>query len=261
MILDGQNMALAIQLTAKEILTSRWQVILAVITQFVGVGTISATVSGLNGQSYAFEDCSCLAVFWWGWLGNCSPSISSLEPTVFWTYLACRFIGNLQISFHALWNTTSFDRAEKDTRNTANKLRKLGGPLFGITYPHFSERGTARYGEYPATVTFMYAFYGLFALTSLVNAETTIRDLGIVPSSAIALATFFRVFWLFVFSFSTKTLKKWGSAGLSSCDYCSSRTLPNSSSSHFLLVHHPTHYLWVACFGTLSMSLQVMTIM
>jgi hypothetical protein len=185
MILDGQNMALAIQLTAKETLTSRWQVILAIITQFVGLGIISVTVARFNDRSYASEECNCLAVFRWGWLGNCSSSMSSLGPTVFWTYLSCRFIGNLRASFHALWNTASFDRTEKDTRDTANKLKKLGGPLFDITYPHHSERGSARYGEYPATVSFMYALYGLFALTSLVNAETIIRDLGIVPSSAI----------------------------------------------------------------------------
>jgi hypothetical protein len=83
MILDGQTMALAIQLTAKETLTSRRQVVIAVITQFVGLGTISAIVAGLNDRSYASEDCNCLTVFWWGWLGNCSPSISSLEPAVF----------------------------------------------------------------------------------------------------------------------------------------------------------------------------------
>jgi hypothetical protein len=73
MILDAQNMALAIQLTAKETLTSRWQVVLAVLTQFVGLGTICAIVARLNTQSYAPESCSCLSVFWWGWLGNCSP--------------------------------------------------------------------------------------------------------------------------------------------------------------------------------------------
>jgi hypothetical protein len=66
MILDGQNMALAIQLTAKETLTSRWQVVLAVLTQFVGLGTISAIVAGFNARSYASESCSCLLVFWWG---------------------------------------------------------------------------------------------------------------------------------------------------------------------------------------------------
>jgi hypothetical protein len=67
----------------------------------------------------------------------------------------------------------------------------------------------------------MYAFYGLFALTSLINAEITIRDLGIVPSSTIdstgqvialviALATFFRVCWLFVFLFLHEDSKKLG---------------------------------------------------
>jgi hypothetical protein len=96
------------------------------------------------------------------------------------------------------------DCAEKDTRDTADKLKKFSGPLVDITYPHFSEHGIASYGEYPATVTLMYGFYGLFALTSLVNARMTIQSLDIVLSSAvdstgqvialvIAFATFFRV--------------------------------------------------------------------
>jgi hypothetical protein len=84
---------------------------------------------------------------------------------VFWTYLACRYVGVLQMAFHALWNTRSFDRAEKDARDTGDKIKKLGGPLFNITYPNFTYHGNAGYGEYPATITFMYAFYGLFALT------------------------------------------------------------------------------------------------
>jgi len=59
------------------------------------------------------------------------------------------------MAFHALWNTRSFDRAEKDARDTGDKIKKLGGPLFNITYPNFTYH----------TITFMYAFYGLFALT------------------------------------------------------------------------------------------------
>jgi len=39
MILDGQNMALTIQLAAKETLTSRWQVVIVVLAQFVSLRT------------------------------------------------------------------------------------------------------------------------------------------------------------------------------------------------------------------------------
>lgn len=67
----------------------------------------------------------------------------------------------------------------------------------------------------------MYGFYGLFALTSLVNAEITLRNLDIEPSSAIdstgqvitlviALATFFRVSWLFFFLFRHEDAKQGG---------------------------------------------------
>jgi hypothetical protein len=212
MILDGQSMAQSIQLTAKETLTSRWQVGIAVSAQFIGLGTISAIVAGLNDRSYASNDCSCLTVFWRGWLGNCQPTLSSLEPAVFWTYIACRFVCVIQMSLHAIWNTVSFDRAEKDTRDTGDVRKKLGGTLLNITYPHFTKRGSARYGEYPATVTFTYAFYGVLALTSLVTAETTIRDHQLHPSSGIdstgqvfalviAAVTILRAGWLFVFMF------------------------------------------------------------
>jgi hypothetical protein len=138
-----------------------------------------------------------------------------MEPVVFWVYLACRYVGNLQASFYTLHNTASFDRAEKDTRGTADKLKQLGGPLIGITYPHSSERGIAHYGEYPSTLNFMYALYGVFTLTSLANAETTIRNLHILPSSVIdstgqvialviAIDIFFHVCWLFGFLFFTR---------------------------------------------------------
>jgi hypothetical protein len=61
MILDGQNRAMVIQLTDKETLTLRWQVVLAVLTQFVGLGTITTIVAGTNNREFASEDCNCLA--------------------------------------------------------------------------------------------------------------------------------------------------------------------------------------------------------
>lgn len=221
MILDGQSIALSIQLATKETLTSRWQVWIAVLTQFFELSTIIVVVFKFNDRSFASKDCSCLAVFWWAWLGKCQPATSSLEPSVFWIYIACRFVADCQVSFHALWNTSSFDRAEKDGRDAVDNLQKLGGTLRNITYPHFSKHGIARYGEFPATVTFMYAFYGLLALTSLVDADITIRDLDLPPSSGIdstgqvialvvAVVTGLRALWLFGFLFTHDDSKRHG---------------------------------------------------
>lgn len=212
MILDGQSMALSLQLASKETLTSRWQVGVVVATQVIGLGTVSATISKFSNRDFLKPDCNCLTVFWWAWLGHCQSSVSSLEPAVFWTYIACRFIGIIQVSFHSLWNMVPFDRAQKDSRDTGDKLKMLGGTLIDITFPHFTHRGSARYGEYPATVTFMYSFYGLLALTSLVTAWSNISDLNLAPSSdivstgqiialVIAGATILRALWLFIFLF------------------------------------------------------------
>lgn len=84
MILDGQSMALSIQLAAKETLTSRWQVFIVVCAQFIGLGTACAIVAGFNDGLYTSADYSCLTVFWWGLLGQCELSKASLEQYVFW---------------------------------------------------------------------------------------------------------------------------------------------------------------------------------
>ncbi|KIW97468.1 uncharacterized protein Z519_01052 [Cladophialophora bantiana CBS 173.52] len=81
------------------------------------------------------------------------------------------------MSFHALWKTVSFNRPEKDGCDTDDGRKKLGRPIYKIASPQFNNHGATRYSEYLATVTFMCAFYGVLALTSLVTAETTIRDL------------------------------------------------------------------------------------
>lgn len=118
---------------------------------------------------------------------------------------------HFQASVHAVLDTRSFDHAEKAARG--DESEKGSDVLSDITYPHFTVDGSACYDEYPATVTFMYALYGLFALTSLVSAEMTIHDHHLLPSSSIdstgqviALVivgvTVLRAVWLFVFLFS-----------------------------------------------------------
>lgn len=185
MILDGQSMALSIQLASKETLASRWQVSMVVATQLLGYGTTVAIIALFNNGGSPTAECRCVRVFWWGWLANCKEFRSTLEQSVFWLYMVCRGISMVQASFHALWNMTPFDRAQKDSRDTGDDFKKLGGTLIGITYPQYTAHGNARYGEYPATVTFMYAFYGVLSLTSLSIVEGVFRNLDLEASSGV----------------------------------------------------------------------------
>jgi hypothetical protein len=70
-----------------------------------------------------------------------------------------------------------------------------------------SDEGWSQYATCPSTITFMYIVYGVYALTSMAAAETTMRDFGIQPSSdvfsvgqivalVVACATILRACWL-----------------------------------------------------------------
>lgn len=185
MILDGQSVALAIQFTSKETLTAITQVGVGVIAQFFGLGTSMAIIARFNAGGMPTDDCRCIRVFWWAWLSNCHNDRSPHEDSIIWVYMAFRFAGAVQASFHAIWNTRKFDSAEKQSRDHDDAEERLGGVLDGTTYPHFNYRGGAHYGEYPATVTFMYAVYGVIALTSLIAAESVFGNVGLTPSSGV----------------------------------------------------------------------------
>jgi hypothetical protein len=215
MILDAQNMALSIQLAAKETLAARWQVGIVVLAQVFGLSIVPVLVSNLFAGSFATDECGCLTVFWWAWLSNCLPS--SRERVVFWVYYASRCVGFCQAAFHAIYNTETFHEAEPKGKEDDDDEQEKGGLLVGITYPYIADGqsgagpgsyGVARYGEYPATVSFMYGWYGMYALTSLAAAEVAMRDLNLQPTSAIdsvgqiialviAGATTLRAVWLF----------------------------------------------------------------
>ncbi|KAH7136292.1 hypothetical protein EDB81DRAFT_902067, partial [Dactylonectria macrodidyma] len=209
MILDGQGIALSIQLTSKETLAARWQVYIAVFTQFITLGTTMALIFKYSEGDFKTHGCQCLTVFYWAWLSSCPPP-PDVNPTfelkVFWMYFACRIMCVAQASTHAIRDTATFDRAQKASRDT-HRHRRIRGVLKKITFPYFTNYGTAHYNEYPATVTLMFTFYGALALTSLVNAEIAIQNLHIKPSSTvdstgqviaiiIAVASVGRALWL-----------------------------------------------------------------
>lgn len=115
MILDAQNAGLSIQLAAKETLAARWQVQFVFLAQTFGIVVIPVLVSNFNHGAFTSDNCRCLRVFWWAWLSSCG-STAVHEMPVFWTYYACRCIGFIQTSFHSLYNTSKFDKAEKSER-------------------------------------------------------------------------------------------------------------------------------------------------
>ncbi|KAF5003838.1 hypothetical protein FDECE_9631 [Fusarium decemcellulare] len=207
MILDAQNMALSIQLVSKETLAARWQVRTVIIVQIFGLVILALLVTRLFGDSFVTTDCHCLKAFWWAWLGNCSPSRK--EQAIFWRLYALRCVTFLQASFHSMYNAPKFHLAEPKCGNEGNEYQERGGLLIDITYPYSSDSGPAAfYSEYPATISFMYALYGVFALTSMGAAETAMRDLDLKLSSGIssvgqiiaiviAIVTFFRAVYLF----------------------------------------------------------------
>jgi hypothetical protein len=65
MVLDAQNVALQIPLTAKETLSARWQVLLLVPTQILGLALLPVLIVRFINGYYATEDCRCFQIFWW----------------------------------------------------------------------------------------------------------------------------------------------------------------------------------------------------
>ncbi|KAI3400866.1 hypothetical protein diail_1555 [Diaporthe ilicicola] len=117
MILDAQNVGLSVHLEAKETLASRWQVGIVVLAQVFGLIVIPVLVFKFVRADFSNEECSCLTVFWWAWLSSCGQdSTATREMPVFWTYYACRCVGLCQTTFHSLYNTSKFDKAEKSER-------------------------------------------------------------------------------------------------------------------------------------------------
>ncbi|KAK4444598.1 hypothetical protein QBC34DRAFT_308596 [Podospora aff. communis PSN243] len=219
-ILDAQNMALSIQLAAKETLAARWQVSIVILVQLFGLVLIPVLASNLFMGSFAAEDCTCVTVFWWAWLSNCLPAWRQPEEqSVFWIYYTMRCVSFAQAAFHAVFNTQTFHEAEPKCGDEGTEEQKMGGALVGITYPYIKSSGggltadskdgqVARFGEYPATITFMYGIYGVYAIASLGAIEGSMRDLGLRPTSGvdsigqiialvIAGATTLRAGWLF----------------------------------------------------------------
>lgn len=203
-ILDAQNLALQIPTTSKETLAARWQVILLVPTQILGLVILPVLVVGLTKGGFASEDCRCLCIFWWSRLSDCAQSFGK-ELSVFWVYYLLRWIMWAQLCFHSLYNAEWFHESEKsrrDTNSTPGQVPTEEPVRYASIEAEFL------YTEYPATISMSYMICALFSLTSMVVAEVSIRDWKLQPSSdvwsvgqiiaiVVAVASFFRAVWSF----------------------------------------------------------------
>jgi hypothetical protein len=207
MLLDAQNISMSIQLAAKEALAARWQVGIVLVTEVFGLAVSAELVRRFASGSFATDDCGCLTVFWWAWLSNCQESPLDEMP-IYWTYYACRCVILIQTTVHSALNTEAFDKAEKDDKPPEN-----------VTYLFRLEKGDAKYSEYPTTLSLMYGFYGLLAITSLVTVEMTMKDRNISASSpvesvgqisalVIAGGTILRALWLIMQLFRKHSASK-----------------------------------------------------
>ncbi|KAF1949971.1 hypothetical protein CC80DRAFT_554872 [Byssothecium circinans] len=205
-ILDAQNMALQIPLTAKETLAARWQVILLIPAQILGLAVLPILIVRLTKGDFASEDCKCLYFFWWSWLSDCS-AFSHSELSVFWVYYSLRWIMFIQSSFHSMYNAEWFHVSEKGERCSKPEPVKYATIQAGY-----------RYKDYPATISWSYMLFALYSLTSMAVAEVTIRDLDLHPSShiysvgqiiaiVVAGATIIRAAWSFVPLFNKEDRK------------------------------------------------------
>ncbi|KAI1798526.1 hypothetical protein F4811DRAFT_203749 [Daldinia bambusicola] len=112
LILDAQGNSLSIQLVTKETLAARWQVVIVLIAQLLGLVIEGILVGNFTTNLRPTSDCDCFSAFWWAWLSNC-PSASPNDVEPFWIYFGYRFVNIVHGAYFAATRTTTYDDAEK----------------------------------------------------------------------------------------------------------------------------------------------------
>ena len=220
-ILDAQNIALLIPVTAKQTLAARWQVLILIPAQILGLVFLPVLVVKFTKGRFASQDCKCLTIFWWSRLSDCN-AFSGNELSLFWIYYTLRWMMWIHSSFHSLYNAEWFHRSEKEGRipilnrdgtkpktywdkaiALARELRDSNRQVTKATL-----QAGLLYRQYSATISVSYTAYALYSLTSMVVAEVTIGEYNLQPSSnansigqiiavVVSLATLLRVVWSF----------------------------------------------------------------
>ncbi|KAJ0158926.1 hypothetical protein CTA2_10626 [Colletotrichum tanaceti] len=211
MMLDAQNSALSIPLVTKETLAARWQVVVTVVCQGLGLAVLGVILHDISDDRFV-EDCQCVEVAWWGDVGAGDDNCDRQDMRAMWIYYSCRLVSFAQSSFHSLMNMEAFHEAENQSGGE--------GTLKDLTFPQVhskpqswlenwiprpKKKGHA-YDKYMSTVSLAYLVYGMFAITSMVAAECAMAKIKpsgvekITIGQAIAIvvagATILRVVWL-----------------------------------------------------------------
>ncbi|KAI4606940.1 hypothetical protein J4E83_009851 [Alternaria metachromatica] len=218
-VLDAQNVALHIPVAAKQTLAARWQVLILIPAQILGLAFLPVLVIKFIEGSFTSEDCNCFGFFWWSHFSDCEVFPSS-ELSLFWIYYSLRWIMWAQASVHSIYNAEWFHRSEKEGRipvsfseNGSEDDSKEARVLERQQFPERRlEKATIQtgllYKEYSATTSVSHTTYALYSITSMAVAEVTIRKYSLQPVSqvnsigqiiamVVALATFIRVVWSF----------------------------------------------------------------
>jgi len=207
-ILDAQNIALQIPLSTKETLAARWQVLLLIPTQVLGMVVLPILVTGLERGDFLSEGCDCLYVFWWSWISDCSKNHSDDDGLAsFFVYYSLRWVMVWRLSCQALSETGRYHRAEKsasldEISDDEEFIRLTGGP----------------YSMSAATISYSYLNHALYSLTSMAVAEGTIQKYKLRASSSvysvgqiiaivIAGSTVLRALWEFIGTFNEANTK------------------------------------------------------
>ncbi|KAM5346219.1 hypothetical protein ACJ41O_009224 [Fusarium nematophilum] len=196
MVLDVQNVSLSVQLMVREALAARWQVVMVLLGQVIGLVTIALLVSSFTADHLTAEGCECFHVFWWAWFGNCTDGLLN-DARPFWIYYGIRCVGFVQSSYYSVVAMNSYHHAElnKDETDKA-KLSEGKGLVKGL-----------RYYELPATVSLRYAEYVTLALLSIaamegtmsrysINQSAPIYSIGQIIAAVIAGETVIRAIWV-----------------------------------------------------------------
>ncbi|KAI0965041.1 hypothetical protein F4678DRAFT_485665 [Xylaria arbuscula] len=234
LILDVQSSAMAIQLTAKETLASRWQTVLALLSQVLGLSIEGILVNWFS-KDWLFKNdkCSCFSVFWWSWFSNCA-NVTPNTAIPFWIYFGLRWVYVVHMGWLALSEASKFDMSKKvDWSLLPNNIGWISNQgetgCSAPPHPDFCGRcgkcttcrrpaqaeylvGDRKYSERFMTVNSMFLENAALSLLSIASAESTIKvnsvqltsdisSVGQAIALVIAVGTGVRAIWVILYQF------------------------------------------------------------